>query len=230
MKGLIFDAGPIISLTMNNLLWLLEPLRLRYGGFFIIPEAVRVELIDQALQSKKFKFEALQTRQYIMNGTLRVLKKKEVSDEAIRLRKLANSAFSVRGQNVKIVHKGEMGVLAAAKLQGADAVVIDERITRELIEHPEHIAKIMRNRMHTQVNTNQSVLRQLKDELKGLRVIRSFELVAIAFELGLLDKYIQSKPELRKTLLESVLWGVKLNGCAVSDREIRQILKLEGVA
>ncbi len=230
MKGLVFDAGPIISLTMNNLLWLLEPLRLKYGGQFIIPESVRVELIDQALESKKFKFEALQTQQYIRNGTLTVVNKKEIRDEALRLQKLANSAFSVRGQPVKIVHKGEMGVLATAKVQGADAVIIDERNTRELVEHPVHIAKIMRNRLHANVATNHSVLKKLRTELKGIKVLRSFELVTIAFEQGLLDRYIESKPELRKVLLESVLWGVKLNGCAVSDKEIHQVMKLERFA
>jgi predicted nucleic acid-binding protein len=230
MKGLVFDAGPIISLTMNNLLWVLEPLRMRYNGFFYIPEAVRVELIDQALESKKFKFEALQTLEYIRNGTLQVVKKREVLAEAIRLRDLANKAFSVHNHPVKIVHQGEMSVLAMARLEGSDAVVIDERNTRELIEHPEHIAKIMKNRLHARVDIDRAVLRKLQQELSGIRVIRSFELVTVAFELGLLDRYIANRPELKKLLLESVLWGVKLDGCSVSDSEIQQVMKLEKFA
>lgn len=47
------------------------------------------------------------------------------------------------------------------------------------------------------------------------------------YEFGLLDKFLTRIPEARKNLLESVLWGVKLNGCAVSREEIEDILKME---
>ena len=54
------------------------------------------------------------------------------------------------------------------------------------------------------------------------------ELVTIAYEKGLLDNYLADVKEPRKTLLDSVLWGVKLNGCSVSRREIEQIIRMEG--
>ena len=53
------------------------------------------------------------------------------------------------------------------------------------------------------------------------------ELVTVAYELGILDSYITKIPDARKNLLEGVLWGVKLNGCAVSKDEIEQIVNLE---
>ena len=59
MKCLVFDSGPIISLTTNNLLWILEPLKNKFKGRFVITEGVRKELIDKPLTTKKFKFEAL---------------------------------------------------------------------------------------------------------------------------------------------------------------------------
>ena len=40
MKSLVFDAGPVISLTTNNLLWLLDVLKGDYEGEFYIPEGV----------------------------------------------------------------------------------------------------------------------------------------------------------------------------------------------
>ena len=43
----------------------------------------------------------------------------------------------------------------------------------------------------------------------------------------MLDNYITKLPDARKNLLESVLWGVKLNGCAVSKEEIENIVRLE---
>ena len=58
-------------------------------------------------------------------------------------------------------------------------------------------------------------------------MIRSVELVTISYELGLLDKYIVNIKNPRKALLEGVLWGVKLNGASVSEREIKEIVKME---
>ena len=41
MKSIIFDAGPVISLTTNNLLWTLRELKERCNGSFYITEAVK---------------------------------------------------------------------------------------------------------------------------------------------------------------------------------------------
>ena len=63
--------------------------------------------------------------------------------------------------------------------------------------------------------------------VRNIKTIRSIELVTLAYEHGILDNYLTKIPDARKNLLESVLWGVKLNGCAVSRDEIDQIVKLE---
>ena len=49
----------------------------------------------------------------------------------------------------------------------------------------------------------------------------------MAYEHGILNNFITKIPDARKNLLESVLWGVKLNGCAVSKDEIEQIIRIE---
>ena len=47
MKYLIFDAGPIISMTMNGLLPLIEKLKNECGGCeFVLTPAVKKEVID----------------------------------------------------------------------------------------------------------------------------------------------------------------------------------------
>ncbi|KHO51294.1 MAG: hypothetical protein QT04_C0044G0003 [archaeon GW2011_AR11] len=58
MKALVFDSGPIISLTLNGLLWMLRPLKQRFKGDFCITKAVYGEIISYPLHTKKFKLEA----------------------------------------------------------------------------------------------------------------------------------------------------------------------------
>ncbi len=76
-----------------------------------------------------------------------------------------------------------------------------------------------------QANNNNDNINELKDIIKNIKVIRSSELVYVAYKLNLLDKYIDGAT--RKRLLDSVLWGVKLDGCAISKAEIEQIKDLE---
>ena len=228
MKIIVFDAGPIISLTTNNLLGLLTNLKEKYKGSFYITEAVKRELIERPLATKKFKFEALQVLRCINSNILEVFGGEELRKKAFHLLDLANTCFKAKGNFIQIVHFAEMSGLAAAILNNADAFAVDERTTRLLIENPNDLIRILEERLHTDIYVNKKVLEEFRKETEKIRLIRSVELVTIAYEFGLLDKYIISNIEdPKRTLLDGVLWGVKLNGCAVSDKEIEEIIKLE---
>ena len=226
---LVFDTGPIISFTLNNLLSTLEKLKENYGGRFVIPESVKNELVDDPLRTKKFMFEAIQIQRLISIGVLEVVEDTDTKQLTLELLRLANNSFAAKGKAVQIVQYGEMASIAAAKLLDAEALVMDERITRELVEHPKHLADLMEKRLHTTVTVNGQNVSLLQSYFSKTKIIRSIELVTVAFESGLLDRYVaageeQAIPEVRKKLLESVLWGLKMNGCAVSGKEIEQII------
>lgn len=227
MKSLVFDAGPIISLATNNLLFILEPLKKQFNGKFYITESVKSELVDRPFEIKKFKFEAIQVEKLIENGVLEVMDNNFIRDETPRLLNVANEIFGAYKHYMKIVHYAEISVIAAAINLNSDAIVIDEKTTRFLIENPKMIVEILRKTLHTSISINENNLKEFKNNVKNIRTIRSIELVTIAYEQGILDSYITKIPDARKNLLESVLWGVKLNGCAVSRDEIDQIVKIE---
>jgi len=232
MKTMVFDAGPIISLVMNNLLWTLEPLQNKFNGDFYITEAVKKELTDIPLLSKKFKFEALQVQQYISKGVIKIIPDYKIETQTKKLLDSANHSFVAHNHFIQIVHHGEISVLAASCFLNADATVMDERTSRELVERPNVLADVLSKKLHTPVKINKTNLNMFKENLPAIKIIRSFELVTIAFESGLLDKYLEQDeekavPHLKRTLLEGVLWGIKLNGCAVSRSEIDEIINME---
>lgn len=227
MKSLVFDAGPVISLTMNNLLWILEPLKRKFNGKFYITESVRRELIDRPLETKKFKFEAIQVERLVEKGVLEIMDSNFIREKTPSLLNTANEIFKAHNNCIKIVHFAEMSVIAAAIESKSDAIVIDEKTTRFLIENPKMIVEILKKTLHTPITINENNLKQINLAVKDVKAIRSVELVAIAYEHGILDSFITKIPDARKNLLESLLWGVKLNGCAVSKEEIFQILRME---
>ena len=228
MKSLIFDAGPIISLATNNLLEILEPLKNEFRGKFCITEAVRKELVDRPLDTKKFKFEAIQVEKLVENGVLEIIDSSYIRENTPKLLNTANQIFKAyKDYYIRIVHFAEMSVIAAAVNINADAIVIDEKTTRFLIENPRMIVEILRKTLHSPISISESNLKTFNSIAKGIKAIRSVELVAMAYEHGFLDRYITKLPNARENLLESVLWGVKLNGCAVSKEEIEQIMRIE---
>lgn len=227
MKSIVFDTGPIISLTTNNLLWLLDPLKIQFNGGFFVSSTVKKELVDKPLLTKKFKFEALQVLQSIQDGVLEVIDNKNIRTDSQRLYQLANNVFYANNHPISIVHVGEIEGIAAAQYLHADAFIIDERTTRVLIEDPRKLAYILQHKLHTPISVNHKNLSSFLRRVKDIKLLRSFELAVIAYELGLLDKYILNIPSSKKILLDGLLWGIKLNGCAVSQREINEVVKLE---
>ena len=143
MKSIVFDTGPIISLTTNNLLWIIEKLKQRYGGDFIIPREVKYELVNKPIETKIFKLEALQVNLEINKGNLKVVEDPRIQILKNELMNLANNCFYARGYPIKLVQEGEMAALALAIIFNSEAIVVDERTTRELIESPERLARLM---------------------------------------------------------------------------------------
>ena len=227
MRSMIFDAGPIISLATNNLLWILDPLKKKFKGEFYITDAVKRELVDVPLETKKFKFEAIQVQKLIEDGVIKIYDDSTIKEKATGLLEFANHVFRAFDNYMKIIHYAEMSVLAAAMSLKSDAVVIDEKTTRLLMEEPNVMLNIMKKNMHSSIGLNESNLKQFRNSTKDIHTIRSVELVTVAYEQKLLDGFVTDIPDARKNLLESVLWGVKLNGCAVTREELERIIKLE---
>ena len=227
MKKLFFDAGPIISLAMNNLLWTLKPLKERFGGEFCITKRVKEEITNKPFKTKKYKFEALQVMRLLKDGILTVVENKKIENLASELQKLANQCFKFKGRDVQIVQLGEMEIIAALVLSEHNIMVIDERTTRRLIENPEGVAKLMERRMRGSISTDNTKLNLLSEKLKGIQCIRSSEIVMVTYELGILNHFLPNLPNPKEELLDGLLWGIKLNGCAITGSEINEIKRIE---
>ncbi|MBI4150605.1 hypothetical protein HY492_00610 [Candidatus Woesearchaeota archaeon] len=227
MKTLFFDTGPIISLTTNNLLWLLPKLKEAFNGEFAITDGVKYELVQKPLETKKFKFEAIQVQGMIEQKALDVIISPAIRQKAQYLQNLANRIFVIRRQPMQILQQGECETLAAALLSNVQTIVCDERITRTLIEAPHQLQQLYERRLHEKVEVNDQALHEFSKAVHGIKVIRSVELVLIAYEKGYLNQYLVKVPNVRRELLDSLLWGVKLHGAAISEEEIAELVKEE---
>lgn len=223
MKYLIFDAGPIISLTMNGMLSIIEKLKEVFDGEFILTPRVKNEVVDRPMKIKKYKLEAIQVDDMIRRGVFKmstdVIPQQKLDKEVKRILKITNGVLRTTqtGEKIKIIHEGEAACLAFSNLCGCDnAIVIDERTTRMLTEAPHNLEKMMEKKLHTPLDAELSLL----DELKKFKFIRSAELLFVAYKKEL----IPIKKD--KNLLDALLYGVKFKGAAISSIEIEEMKKM----
>jgi hypothetical protein len=222
INALFFDAGPIISLVMSRLDWILPELKKQYGGKFYITPAVKLELVERPSKIRRFEFEALQVMKLIREGTLEVYND-DVSTEAKKLQVIANSAFRVKGKKMDIIQSGEMESVVAAMKTGSNTMVMDERTLRLFIEDSKQLEKLLEFRFKNPVETDISKRDLFSTQLKDIKIIRSIELVSVAYKLGILKNYLPPGKDGKSKLLDAVLWATKYNGCAVTEQEINEI-------
>ncbi len=221
-KIIFFDAGPVISLVMSRLDWILPELKKRFKGRFYITPAVKYELVERPITVKRFQFEALQVLKLIRDGVFEVYQ--DVPQEKARqLESLADSSFRIGKKYIDLMQRGEMESVASALKTGAAAVVIDERTLRLFIENPAEMKKLLERRFRRDVVPIAGAMKQFSQQLKSITIIRSVELAAAAYRLGLLDSYLPEGKLRKELLVESVLWATKFNGCAVTEQEVGEI-------
>ncbi len=226
MNGIVFDSSSIISLSMNNLLWVLAGMKKHYSGEFFIPEEIKREVVDVPLNSKTYGLKALQVREQINSGVLRLYRKRDYLEFAERVGLLVNNMFYAFGNPVKLMHSGEISALALAKMINADALAVDERSTRVIIENPLLLKYLLEKKLHTKIEVNMENVRELTGLISGMGVIRSSEICFVANEFGLFRNLNTTISKLK--VLDAVLWAVKVNGCSISAKEIEDMKR--GVA
>ncbi|MBT4135477.1 hypothetical protein HOD75_03675 [archaeon] len=220
-KYLIFDSGPLINFSMNNLLHLLRRLKKEFPGKFIIPSKVKEETMDYPETTKKFQLGALQLEtlfkdKIIETPQLSKAELKELNKKTNEIMNIANTTFKTKRKMLNLIHHGEAEVLALASMKKNSVIAIDERTTRMLCENPENLRKLLQKKLHTNVKANSKNY----EFFKQFKVIRSTELIYIAYKKGLFDL---KDPR----ALEAMLYGIKYKGCSVSEEEIREILRIK---
>ncbi|MEK6833301.1 MAG: hypothetical protein AABY32_04585 [Nanoarchaeota archaeon] len=224
-KAIIFDAGALISLSINGLLNELRKLKGIFKGSFLITEQVKAEVIDKPLKIKEFELEALKVQQLLDDKVLEMadsygINNSLISKKTEEILNIANSLFMSSNIKMNIMQLGEASCLALSNIlseKGVENIIaIDERTTRMLVEKPENLKELLERKTHAKI----ILLKKDFQYFKNFKIIRSVELMYVAWKKNLID--------LKKgDVLDAVLYALKFKGCSVSDEEIDEIKKLK---
>jgi hypothetical protein len=225
-KAIIFDAGALITLSMNGLTNELVKLRKIFNGSFLITQQVKSEVIDKPLTIKNFELEALRTKKLLDDGILELadsfeFDNSQIDAKAREIMGIANSFFQSPRESVNIMHMGEASCLALSKMLSEkkikSLIVIDERTTRMLIEKPNNLEELLSRKLHINIKT----VKKNFEYFKNFQVIRTAELMYVAWKKGL----IEIKDGI--LLLDALLYALKFKGCSISQEEIEEIKRMK---
>lgn len=221
MSSIIFDSGAIISLAMNDLLWTLKTLKEHFNGDFFIPISVKQEIVDKPLKSKRFKLEAIMVNNLIKEGILKVYTPLNIDN----MMQLVNNLYQADGKSITILQKGEIEALVLALKLNSNAYVVDERTMRMIIEDIDGLKDLLERKLHTKISIDKNKAELIKKMFKDVNVIRSTELMLVAFEKGLFKDYVKNVG--KREFVDGLLWGLRLRGVSISTEEINKLVKLE---
>jgi predicted nucleic acid-binding protein len=216
---ILCDASSLISLTDAGLLGALITLSHRMrNGLYVTPTVVD-EAITRPLENKEYAFSAVRLKRALLENVFTIINAPETLTEEIL--NISNSIFLIRGRPLRLVHRGEAEMLAAAIDNKIENVLMDERTTRTLIEAPNELRAHLIDEFKTSVAIDNSALAELKELTKDISIIRSSEVIAVAYE----KNYFKKFKELEKKAFEAALYSIKFNGCAISFEEIEEIVR-----
>lgn len=217
---IVADSSSIISLAINCL----SPVLNSLGVKIAVTKGVYDEIITHPIHMKRFALESMRIKRLFSEGVISV----RDADPKItgEILDRANSIFELSNHYLRIIHKGEAEAISLLKEINANALLIDERTMRLLIENPEQLRDVLSRQNNQNISINHRNLELFSSIIPDVSIIRSAEIAAIAYEKGILNNYIGSNG---KDVLEATLYALKFSGCAISWQEIDEYLNLQKV-
>lgn len=224
-KYIVCDSGSLITFTSSCTCDLLYFFNKKFGFQFVIPPGVEEETVLYPLRKgiKKHMQSALRLKRAIEDGVLAVVGVDDIARERERLLDIGNNILYVRGKPIHLVDIGETETIALAKETGAQTILMDERTTRMLIEAPFRLKEHLEEELRINIMVNKTNLAEFSKYSKGLTVLRSSELLVLAYENGFFSKY----GDLEKEMLEATLYAFRFSGCSISFGEITSYVRWE---
>jgi predicted nucleic acid-binding protein len=217
--SVVCDSSSLISLTDSGLLGALMAVKQRMKGDLLVTEGVIEESITNPIKVPEYSFSAVRLKRALNSGAFGIAELTENTFD--RILNAANNMFYTN-RPFHLVNHGEAEMLAAAIDNNLTTLLMDERTTRTLIEAPIELKNHLENEFHIRISVNQDMFNEFKEMTKGLQVIRSAEVLALANERGYFKKY----KDLSRQAYEAALYAIKFNGCSIGFDEIKELAKL----
>jgi predicted nucleic acid-binding protein len=217
-RTIVADSSSIISLALNCMSSVLEEL----GVKILVPDEIYNEIILRPMGSKRYALESMRIKKLFSSGVISVSNPEPLITREIL--NTANSVYRAKKHPLRLIHEGEAAALALLAGVDASALLIDERTTRMLIEDADGLRGVLCGQLGRRVDMDVRMLDAFRGIVSDVRIIRSSEIAAVAYEKGILGRSLGG---CGKEALMAMLYALKFSGCAISWQEIEEYASLE---
>jgi len=209
-KKIVADSSAIISLAMNCMSSVLVEMKAE----LLVTDEIYEEMIVRPRNSKRYALESMRIKKLFSDGVISVMNPEPLITQEIT--ELSNSIYHVRNHPLRLIHRGEAAALALFSGIEADALLIDERTTRMLVENAEALRRLLSDQLGRGVEMDSRKLASFRDIVSDVHIIRSSEVAAVAYEKGIIGRNLGNNG---KEALMATLYALKFSGCAISWQE-----------
>lgn len=221
-KKIVVDSSSIITISGNCIMKVMKHVAEKEKIGFVIPESVYIESVENPLHIHKYELNAIRIRDAVEEGYLRVAKSTPATMEMMnKISRVTAKLIGANGRELRLLQWGESETLALMHELNSNILMIDERTTRMLIENPQGLTKYLSKKHDCSVQLDPEKMGWFSALFKDTKVMRSVELIALAYEDGAMDMELHKS----KQALEAALYAAKFAGCAVSENEIMEYLR-----
>jgi len=215
------DSSSLISLGDSCVIDMMYFLHDNHGVRFMVPPSVIDESINNPLKKEIKEYYASVRRIEKLKDDKIIEVTEPEPDETNKILDMTNHLLFVQWKPLHLVHYGESEVLAAARHNKDNMILMDERTTRMLIESPFVLKTHMEKEFRINIMIERNNMINFSNLTKGMEVIRSSEIAVIAYEHGYFDNFGPKK----KKAIEAILYELKYSGCAIHMSEIAEYVK-----
>lgn len=220
----VIDTGTMITFSSTCLMNVFRNFVKANKIQLLISKDVARESVWKPIENKRFSLNAARIKKIITDGTVNIIpKSKQLERDTQKILELTNNIFCCmpNGAPFKIIQVGEAEALAIARQTQCKILFVDERTTRALIENPLRLKQVLERRQGREMTINEKKLEEFRLMFKDLKVFRSVDIIALAYEQDLFNGELDHS----QTELEAALYASKYSGCAVSESEIIDYIK-----
>ncbi|MDD4250929.1 MAG: hypothetical protein PHX27_01920 [Candidatus ainarchaeum sp.] len=219
--NVVIDSGTMITFSSTCLMNVFKNFIIHNKIKLFVSNDVSDESVWKPIHNKRFALNAARIKHLFNKKLVNVISSNsELNSLELKILDLANNCFIGESGPIKILQRGEVEALVLSKAYNAKALFIDERTTRSLIENPLRLKQVLEKRQKQNIVMNKQKVNEFRELFSHLKVFRSVDIVALAYEQDLFDDELDHG----KLELEAALYATKFAGCAVSEKEIEEYL------
>ncbi len=221
MKRIVLDSSALISLSESCVASCLKFLKEKNSIEFLAPQRVYDECVTRPLGIKQYGFSALRIKRLFLEGIVKIT---EVDGKEVELfLNAANNIYRVDGKPLELIQRGEAECVVLMKK--ADCLVIDEKTLRLLVESPKKMEELLKSEYGKIVGVDGNYLVKMQQMTRGIKILRSAEILTIATKQKYFASYMQDETEAGRF----GIFALRGFGCSLTKEELIEFENLNMV-